>query len=140
MRDTAVCESPTSAAIERVDQWVASFGVLSRVATMTSSTCSSLIVRGRPGRGSSSRPSSRSAAKRERHRAAMPREIPRRSAISVLFSPSAAANTIRERWARAWALVRRRAQASSCARSSASSITSTGIGIGMPTAYKLLRN
>ena len=50
---TAVWLSPTSAAIERVDQCVASFGVVSSVLTITSSTFASLIFRGRPGRGSS---------------------------------------------------------------------------------------
>ena len=67
MRSTADWVSPTSRAIERVDQCVASFGVVSSVRTITSSTCSSVIVRGRPGRGSSSTPSSRCSAKRERH-------------------------------------------------------------------------
>ena len=67
IRSTADCVNPTSRAIDRVDQCVASFGVVSSVRTITSSTCSSLIVRGRPGRGSSSTPSSRRAAKRERH-------------------------------------------------------------------------
>jgi hypothetical protein len=51
MRCTADCVSPTSAAIDRVDQCVASFGVLSSVLVMTCSTCASLIVRGCPGRG-----------------------------------------------------------------------------------------
>ena len=60
IRETAVWESPTSAAIDRVDQCVASFGVDSNVLTITSSTCASLIIRGRPGRGSSSSPSRRS--------------------------------------------------------------------------------
>ena len=53
---TADCVSPTSRAIERVDQCVASLGVVSSVLTITSSTWSSVIVRGCPGRGSSSQP------------------------------------------------------------------------------------
>jgi hypothetical protein len=60
--ETAVCDRPTSAAIERVDQCVASFGVVSKVVLITRSTSASTIVRGRPGRSSSSRPSSRSPA------------------------------------------------------------------------------
>ena len=66
IRSTADCVSPTSRAIERVDQCVASFGVVSSVLTITSSTCSSVIVRGRPAaaRRAALKPSS---AKRERH-------------------------------------------------------------------------
>jgi hypothetical protein len=101
IRSTADCVSPTSLAIERVDQCVASLGVVSSVRTITSSTFSSVIVRGRPGRGSSSNPSSRCSPKRARHVAAVAREIPSRSAISVFFRPSHANNTIRERCASA---------------------------------------
>jgi hypothetical protein len=60
-------------------------GVVSSVRPITSSTCTSLTVRGRPGRGSSTRPSSRSDANRERHLATIPRVIVNRSAISVLL-------------------------------------------------------
>jgi hypothetical protein len=52
--------------VARVDQC----GVLERgtnVLTIASSTCSSVTVRGRPRRGSSTRPSRRSLANRERH-------------------------------------------------------------------------
>ena len=49
-------EIPIALAIERVDQWVASGGISSRVLTITASTLSSLIVRGAPGRGSSTEP------------------------------------------------------------------------------------
>jgi hypothetical protein len=54
-------------AVERVDQWVASMGLLSRVRAMTASTGASLILRGWPRRGSSSRPSTPRATKRSRH-------------------------------------------------------------------------
>ena len=111
------CVSPTSVAIERVDQCVASPGVVCSVLTITSSTLSSLIVRGRPGRGSSSRPSSRWAANRDRHVIAILRDTPSRSAISVFFMPSATSNTICARCASACALDRRRAHASNSARS-----------------------
>jgi hypothetical protein len=67
IRDTAVCVSPTSRAIDRVDQCVASRGVLSNVLTITSSTWASVIVLGRPGRGSSLSPSRRNSANRLRH-------------------------------------------------------------------------
>jgi hypothetical protein len=89
--------SPTSLAIDRVDQCVASFGALSKVLMITSSTCSSVIVRGRPGRGSSTSPSRRCAANRLRHVITIGRVTPSRAAISVFFNPSAAASTIRER-------------------------------------------
>ena len=78
---------------------------------MTSSTWASVTVPGRPGRGSSRRPSRRCSAKRERHFAAIPRVIDRRSAISVFLAPVAASKMMRERCANAWALLRRRAQA-----------------------------
>src|SRR3989304_3961181 len=54
MRLMAVWFSPATLAMERVDQWVASEGLLSRVRVMTASTCASLILRGCPGRGSRS--------------------------------------------------------------------------------------
>jgi hypothetical protein len=38
--------SPTSAAIDRVDQCVASFGIVSNVRVITSSTWASVILRG----------------------------------------------------------------------------------------------
>jgi hypothetical protein len=117
IRETALCERPSSAASERVDQCVASLGVVSSVRTITCSTCASVTVRGLPGRGSSSRPSKRSAANRERHRAAVPRETESCSAISLLLNPAAAASTIRARCASACALVRRRAHACNCSRS-----------------------
>src|SRR5207344_294061 len=92
----------------------------------------------RPGRGSSTNPSRRSATKRRRHLAAMPRVIPSRSPISVFFRPSAAASTTRERIASAWALFLRRAQASSCSRSSSLKTTDTARGSGIREVYRLL--
>jgi hypothetical protein len=52
------------------------------------------------------------------------------AAIAVLPSPSAAANTIRDRIANAFALFARRDQATSCARSSAVNSTATATGLG----------
>jgi hypothetical protein len=53
IRLTALWLIPVAAAIDLVDQCVASFGCSSSVFTITRSTCSSLIERGLPGRGSS---------------------------------------------------------------------------------------
>lgn len=53
--------------IDRVDQCVAPSGLSSKVFMTTASTFSSVIVRGAPGRDSSSKPSKRSATKRRRH-------------------------------------------------------------------------
>jgi hypothetical protein len=80
-------------AIDRVDQCVASAGVDFNVAITTCSTCSSVIVRGRLGRGSSTSPSSRRSAKRLRHLVTVGRETPSSSAISALVSWPAAAST-----------------------------------------------
>ena len=102
---------PSSAASDRVDQCVAFLGVLSRVRVITSSTCSSATVRGRPGRGSSSNPSSRSRTNLLRHLRALLTAIPSFAAIAVLPNPSAAASTILDRVANPFALVDRRSQA-----------------------------
>jgi hypothetical protein len=121
---------PTSRAIERVDQCVASVGVVSSVLTITSSTRSSVTARGRPGRGSSTSPSRRCSANRERHLATIDRSTPSRSAISVFLRPSAANSTILERCANAWALVRRRAHATNRARSASLNSMATATGLG----------
>ena len=67
IRTTVDLLSPDRLAIDARDQWVASVGVSSRVATTTASTCSSLILLGAPGRGSSTSPSSRRVTNRDRH-------------------------------------------------------------------------
>jgi hypothetical protein len=134
IRSTAFCVNPTSAAIDRVDQCVALPGVVSSVLTITSSTCSSVIVRGRPGRGSSVSPSSRCSAKRPRHLVTIGLVTPSRAAISVFFRPAAAASTIRARCARPCALVRRRAHASSWTRSASVNSIATATGKGITTA------
>jgi hypothetical protein len=105
--------------MERVLQCVASAGVASSVAVTTSATLSSPSWRGAPGRGSSTRPSRRSAAKRLRQVATVRREIPSRSAIARLVRPSAASSTIPARSASAREIFRRRERASSARRSSA---------------------
>jgi hypothetical protein len=128
IRRTLVGDIPVWRAISRVDQWVASVGVSSKVLTTTRSTCSSVIVRGAPGRGSSTNPSSRWATKRARHLVTVGRERPSRSATSVLEVPSAQASTIRQRSASAWALLRRRDHRSSVARSSVDSTSGASLG------------
>ena len=64
MRLTAAWLNPQRLAIARVLQCVASRGVLSSVSWITRSTAASVIFRGAPGRGSSSRPWSRCRTKR----------------------------------------------------------------------------
>jgi hypothetical protein len=134
IRKIAFCVKPASAAIDRVDQCVAFLGVVSNVLTTTSSTWSSVIVGGRPGRGSSTRPSSLRSANRVRHFPTVGRDTPTRSAISVFVRPSAACSTIRDRRARPWALVVRRVHASKHARSSSLNSISAATGRGMITA------
>ena len=139
IRDTADCDSPNSAASDRVDQCVASFGVVSRVRVITASTCSSETVRGRPGRGSSSSPSSRSVTNRDRHLRALLNAIPSRAAIAVVLNPSAAASTIRDRIASAFALFARRDHATNWARSPSESSTTGATGLGTHQPYKACR-
>jgi len=102
----------------RVLQCVASAGVLSRVSRNTRSICASPTWRGAPGRGSSSNPSSRRAPKRWRHLPTVWWVSPSSCATAVLGLPAAHSKTIRERCASACALLGRRAQRSSVARSS----------------------
>ena len=109
---------------------MASRGVLSNVAVITASTCSSTTVRGRPGRGSSSRPSSRCATNRVRHFRALVMWTSSLSAIDVLLMPSAAANTIRDRVANPLALVDRRDHATNWERSSSVRSTTGATGLG----------
>ena len=138
IRETVDCDSPVRLAICRVDQCVPpSGGADSSARTTTSSTWSSLTVRGRPGRGSSTNPSNRSAANRARHFVTVGRLTPNRCAISTLLSPRAQANTIRARCANPAAVCRRRAQRSSCSRSLSLSSISTAFGprLAMPEDY-----
>ena len=108
---------PLRWAIEARDQWVASLGSSSKVATTTSSTRSSRIDGGRPGRGSSSRPSSRAATNRDRHRFTAVTLTPRSAATCLFEMPSAHASTIRARIARNCAVFARRAHRLSSTRS-----------------------
>ncbi len=117
-RETVDCETPVTAAICRVDQCVPpSGGLQDNARTITSSTRSSATVRGAPGRGSSTRPSDRSATNRDRHFPTVAPLRPRRSATSLLLTPVAHSKTIRDRNANACAVFPRRAHLSNCSRS-----------------------
>src|SRR5260370_12586791 len=86
--------SPARSAIEALDQCVASAGISSSMAVMTSSTLSSRIDGGRPGRGSPVSPSSRRPANRPRHLLTLPGSTRRSPAAYLFVAPSAPANPI----------------------------------------------
>jgi hypothetical protein len=119
MRLIAVWLRPVAWAIERVDQCVAAPGWLSNVRTITCSICASESLRGWPGRGSSSRPSTPASPKRCHHFLTVCRQIFSSDAIAAGLAPVEARKTIRERTAKACAVFRRRDQPSSVSRSSA---------------------
>ena len=96
-------DRPERSAIFDRDQCVAFFGIDSSVATTTSWTCSAVIVGGRPGRGSSTRPSRRSCRNLARHVPTVFVEHPTRSATVLLSRPSPQPSTIRDRNASACA-------------------------------------
>ena len=101
MRPTVAELRPLLFAMERVLQWVAPRGIVSRVSVITRSTSSSETVRGAPGRGSSSSPSQPFSRKRRRHLPTVTRVVPSLSATAWSLSPSAQASTMRARSARA---------------------------------------
>ena len=68
MRLTVVWLRPDLWAMDRVLQWVASLGVVSNVNAITRSTSASSIIRGRPLRGWSNRPSSPCSSRGDRAR------------------------------------------------------------------------
>src|SRR5262245_20445450 len=128
IRATAVWDRPSARASDRVLQWVASAGRDSRVRVTAASTCSSVIVRGAPGRGSSASPSNRRSANRSRHLRTVGTVTRRSAAMAALGCPAAAANAMWARRANRWALVGRHAQSVSLARSS--SVRVIGVGLG----------
>ena len=75
---------------------------------MTSSTLSSRIDGGRPGRGSSASPSSRCAANRRRHLLTVIGSTRSSAAACLFVAPSAQASTILARSASAWPVLARR--------------------------------
>jgi len=116
-------------AIEVLDQCVAFGGVCSNVAITTSSTWSSRIEGGRPGRGSSTRPARRCSTNRRRQRATV-LGVTRRSAATCLFeSPAAQASTILDRNANTCEVFARRDQRVNCSRSSS---VNTSSAFGRP--------
>ena len=118
IRPTVDFDNPLSAAIDARDQCVASAGWRSSVATTTCSICSSPIVRGAPGRGSSANPSKRSSTNRCRHLPTVCGHTPNSAATSLLDLPSAQPNTIRHRCASACDDFARRAHRCNVSRSS----------------------
>ena len=106
---------------------MASRGFVSSVLRTTFSTFASLIVRGAPGRGSSSSPSARLATKRARHLPTICFVTPTSAATCVFVFPPAHRKMIRARNANAWAVFGRRDQRSSSSRS-ASVTTSSAFG------------
>jgi len=129
IRLTAVWLIPARFAIERVLQCVASGGASSSVSATSRSTAASSIRRGAPGRGASTSPSSRCAAKRRRQVATVGRLTPSARATPRLVAPGAAqASTTRARCANACPTLRRRTRASSVARSSAASSSAMALG------------
>ena len=117
-------DRPERSAILRLDQCVAFSGVDSSVSTTTRSTCSTLIVRGRPGLGSSHNPSNRNSQNRRRHFPTVGGDTPHTAAASLFERPSAHASTIRERNASACEDVRRRSHLTNCSRSCGVSVNS----------------
>ena len=101
IRPIVVLDSPVRWAIEARDQCVALAGVDSSVATTTSSTWSTVIDGGRPGRASSISPSSRSVTNLARHLPTVAGTQFSFAATALLSRPSAHANTILDRSANA---------------------------------------
>ena len=97
IRCTDAGESPTSRAIERIDQWVASTGDASSVRRTTSATRASSMLRGRPERGASDNPSTRSFRKRRRHLPTVCSCTPTSAATALFVRPSAQRRTMRQR-------------------------------------------
>jgi len=81
-------------------------------------------VRGAPGRGSSSRPSSRRATNRARHLPTVAATIPSFAATCRLSKPPAHASTIFDRNANDCADFARRDQRNNCSRSSTVNVNS----------------
>jgi hypothetical protein len=120
-RETVDCDRPISLAIERVDQCVAFFGVLSKVLVTSAATCSSVTDRGPPEGGLSPRPAIRRSTNRARHRPTACDVDRSRSATSLFVAHS---KMIRHRNAHDFGVDRRRTQPSSAARSSSDNTSS----------------
>ena len=127
--------NPHALAIERVLQCVASAGRLSKVRVSTASICASVTVRGAPGRGSSSKPSSAVGQKPHPPPADGLLGNPQLLSHPRVRLPGCAPRISRARWARAWAVLGRRVQRSNVCRSSAVSVTG---GVGRPVRMGVL--
>src|ERR1017187_4807277 len=142
IRLTVDWDIPAVFAIDRVDQWVASFGFSCSVFTMTVSRAPSGMWGGEPGGASRTSPSSRLRMNRLRHVPTVASDTPRPTATSRLVGPSAQASTIFDRRARDWGLFGRRAQRSSVSRSS--SVSTSGFfgrpSLGMCTSMVTCEN
>jgi len=144
IRDTDDCDSPVSPAIDRVVQCVSCprpFSVSTRVTT--TSTCSSVIFRGAPGRAASASPSSLPVMNRTRHLRTDSRDTPVRAATAVSGETppsSAQASTIRARRTSDCDALRFRASASSDSRSASDSSSGASFGLGISTAYNQQSN
>jgi hypothetical protein len=135
-RETVDWDMPADLAIDLVDQCVSPpGGSSSKVAVIIFSTCSSVTVLGRPGRGSSLSPSSLPSRNRDRHFPAVARDTPRPAAAALTESPSAQASTILDLSASACAVFRRRAHPSRTRRSSPVSTSGSSFGLGISQAY-----
>ncbi len=98
IRDTWVWFNPWSLAMDRVDQRVSPFGGTPlRVRLISVSICSSVSLRGCPGRGASSNPFSLSVRNRSRHLVTVGALTPTRRATPATDDSSAYANTIEAR-------------------------------------------
>jgi hypothetical protein len=110
-------------------QWLAFAGIDSSVLVTTSSTCLSVIERGAPGRGSSSKPSNRFTRNLSRHLQTVACVIFKRFATVPLLNPSSQPSTIRARIAMACPVLGRRANIASFSFSS--DVTLSGL-VGRP--------
>src|SRR5215510_2229914 len=120
----------------RVLQCVAPRGWLSSVCTMTLSTFASSILRGTPGRGSSSNPPTPRSTRRRRHLPTLCTVTRARAATALLLKPEAQPNTMRARNAKACAVLRRRVSPSKIPAASAdSSILATGRPVRTPSPH-----
>src|SRR6267143_1967871 len=125
IREIEVWDIPRLLAIDRVDQCVSPLaGFSSRVLTITDSTCSSVMVRAAPGRGSSDKPSSRSRTNLPRHLVTVCGQIPNRAATSLFVEPSAHASTIFDRSANACEVFARRVHRDRVSRSTSDNTSS----------------
>jgi hypothetical protein len=122
--ETVVCDRPISLAIDRVDQCVASLGVVSNVLVTSAATCSSVTDRGPPERGMSPRPAIRCSTNRARHRPTACGVDPSRSATSLFVAPVAHSRMIRHRNAHDCGVDLRRTQPSNADRSSSDNASS----------------